>query len=197
MAKTSKSGKRLQPVRLIAFLAVVLYLGGFVHWSLRVTGQADLDSRTRAEAIVVLTGDAGRLAEAGRLLDEGYGDHLLVSGVHPSVTIEDMRGLTGLDPARFSCCVTMGRLAEDTLGNAVETAEWAEENGYKRLIIVTSDYHLPRSLLEMQKLMPEVDLVAAPVRTTPPWRAAGRLRLWILEYTKYLAVSLGQTFRGS
>ena len=67
------------------------------------------------------------------------------------------------------------------------------ENGYRSLIIVTSDYHLPRSLLEMRALMPGVELIAYPVRTTPPWRDFGASRLWLQEYAKFTAVWLRQT----
>ena len=180
--------RSLALLRVIAFLSVAALLIGFGVFSLRVAAMPYPGDDARADAIVVLTGDAGRIAEAAQLLEQGRAPRLLVSGVNRSVSDDALRRNTGLSRARFDCCVAIGREATDTAGNALETAAWAGANGYDRLIIVTSDYHLPRSLLELRARMPETELIAWPVRTAPPWRRPGAVRLWVQEYGKYLAI---------
>ena len=124
------------------------------------------DPLITADAVVALTGGSGlRIAAGVELVGEGRGARLLISGVHPDVTQEDLIALAGGDPEVWACCVDIGHTAETTLGNADETAAWAYENGYDELILVTSDYHMARSLLVLQDAMPDIVLKPWPVRT--------------------------------
>ena len=129
-----------------------------------------------------------------RLLEEHKGQRLLISGVNRIVTDDELlRGALNVDPELAQCCIDLGRSAEDTLGNASETAAWAREHHYTRLILVTDDYHMPRSHAELSLALPEAEIYPYPVRTrwTDPalWRsdlgAAGRLAA---EYVKYLVI---------
>ena len=174
----------------LAFTFVVGGLIGFGSFAGLISGY-DLPSSTqRADAIVVLTGDRGRLAAGGELLNAGQAPRMLISGVHSSVSNSDILVQANLDQAELDCCVTLGRQARDTVGNAEETAQWARANSYNSLIIVTSDYHLPRSLLEMKRVMPEVEFIAYPVHTPPPWERPASARLWAQEYAKFATVWL-------
>jgi uncharacterized SAM-binding protein YcdF (DUF218 family) len=128
------------------------------------------------------------------LLEEGKGERLLISGVNRIVTDEELLDAAlNVDPRLADCCIDLGRGAEDTLGNAAETAAWAREYNYRRLILVTDDYHMPRSHAELSLALPEVEIVPYPVRTrwTAPalWRsdlgAASRIGA---EYVKYLVI---------
>jgi uncharacterized SAM-binding protein YcdF (DUF218 family) len=179
-------------LRALAFSVVAAGLIGFGFYAGTVSSYARPDATVQVDGIVVLTGDQGRLTAGVQLLQNGRSTHLLVSGVHASVTSEELRAQTSLSDAQFSCCVELGRDATDTVGNARETAQWVRANGYQRLIIVTSDYHLPRSLIEMDMAMPDVEFIAYPVRTTPPWRNPRSARLWLQDYAKYATVRLGR-----
>jgi uncharacterized SAM-binding protein YcdF (DUF218 family) len=183
--------------RFMAFIAVSGALIGFGAWAGTVSGYETPDASLRADAIIILTGDDGRLTTGSQLLVEGLAPRLLISGVHQSVTRTDLQRISGLTDAAFNCCVELDRRATDTLGNAVETARWAQDNGYQRLIIVTSDYHLPRSLLHMEAAMPGIDLIAYPVHTAPPWRNAGAARVWVQEYAKFATVWMRSTLTAS
>ena len=177
-------------LRGLCFVIVLSTVVGFAAYATKVTSYAQPSADVSVDAIIVLTGDAGRLAAGGQLLQDGRAAHLMISGVNPSATTADVRRHTGLDDAAFDCCVTLGREATDTVGNAREAAAYVRANGYDRLIIVTSDYHLPRSLLEFRSNMPGVDLIPYPVRTRAPWQDVGALRLWLQEYAKYTTVQL-------
>jgi uncharacterized SAM-binding protein YcdF (DUF218 family) len=141
----------------------------------------------RADGIVALTGEDARLAPAVALLEEGVGSRLLISGVFPETTREDLKGITR-GGARFDCCADLGFTARDTRGNAREAAEWARQHKFKSLIVVTASYHMPRSLLEFSAAMPDVRLIAYPVETDPEnptfLRRWGRMQA---EYAKFIA----------
>ena len=177
-------------LRGLCFVIVLVSAIGFADYAGKVAGYEAPDDNVSVDAIIVLTGDAGRLAAGGQLLQDGRAGQLMISGVNPSATTADIRRHTGLDDTAFACCVTLGREATDTVGNAREAAAYVRANGYDRLIIVTSDYHLPRSLLEFRSNMPGVDLIPYPVRTPAPWQDVRGLRLWLQEYAKYTTVQL-------
>jgi len=184
----------MRPLLTLAALAAVLaFLLGF--WDFASKTRAEVEQPPPAEAIVALTGGSlERLSTGVRLREEHKGQRLLISGVNRIVTDDELlRGALNVDPELAQCCIDLGRSAEDTLGNASETAAWAREHHYTRLILVTDDYHMPRSHAELSLALPEAEIYPYPVRTrwTDPalWRsdlgAAGRLAA---EYVKYLVI---------
>ncbi|WOF75438.1 YdcF family protein [Parvibaculaceae bacterium PLY_AMNH_Bact1] len=167
------------------------YMFGFL-WFLSEIPKSNLAGpQPTADAIVVLTGGPERIDAAMDLLTSGRGARLLVSGVHPEVTKEELSDLLSPDKALFDCCVDMDWRAEDTIGNAAETASWVEANGFQSLLVVTSAYHLPRALRELSHTMPTVELRGHPVfhdevHLDKWWRYSGTSRLLIAEYSKFL-----------
>jgi uncharacterized SAM-binding protein YcdF (DUF218 family) len=176
-----------------AIVAAVAFIAGF--WSFATRVRAEPAPPPQAQAIVALTGGSlERLSTGVRLLEQRKGERLLISGVNRVVTDEELLdGALNVDPELARCCIDLGRGAEDTLGNASETAAWAREHHYTRIILVTDDYHMPRSHAELSLAMPEAEIHPYPVRTrwTDPalWRsdlgAAARLAA---EYVKYLVI---------
>lgn len=183
-------------MRLLAFLAVaaVIWLAGLMAFADRVQRSTPAPEPGRADGIVVLTGaSAARLTSGVQLLIDGRGQRLLVSGVNREVRREELRALTPGPNRLFDCCVDLGFDAENTLGNAQEIAAWARAKGFDSLIVVTSDYHMPRALLEIRGLMREAELIPYPVETRSLdserwWRTGQGMRRMSLEYNKYLVV---------
>jgi len=174
-------------IRTLAFILLVAFLAGFVLFVREARSFAPNGSAS-ADAIVVLTGGPGRVATGVSLLEAERGGRLLISGVNPGSPIADIASAAGASEALFECCVDVGPTAADTEGNAIETAQWAAEQGYDQLIVVTSDYHMPRALLELQAAMPDTRLVAHAVPAPAPWRNPEEARRWLTEYVKYAAV---------
>jgi uncharacterized SAM-binding protein YcdF (DUF218 family) len=171
----------------LAFCALVF---GFMLFASHVMREPAWNA-PRADAIVVLTGGDQRIEEAARLLAEGRGRRLLVSGVNRRNTKDDMRRLIGLKTALFECCVDLGYNAQDTIGNASETRRWAQDWQYSRLIIVTASYHMPRSMIELSRQVPDVEFIPHPVlprqiRGGPWWLNMPLMRLLLAEYAKFL-----------
>lgn len=174
-------------LRALAFLIVAAFVIGFVLF-VREARSLEPDISASADAIVVLTGGEGRVVTGVELLKEGRGRRLLISGVNPGSPTGDIAAAAGAPAALFSCCIDTGDQAANTRGNAAEAAEWATAAGYGSLIIVTSDFHMPRALLELQAAMPDTRLIAHPVRAPSPWSSPGEARRWVQEYAKYAAV---------
>jgi len=171
-------------------LALVIFVGGFVRFANSASriGPAALES---ADGIVVLTGGEHRLSEAARLLAEGRGRRLLISGANRVATAEDLLRKSGLDARLFRLSVDIGYSAHDTSGNADETRAWARTHGFSKLIIVTSSYHMPRTLAELGRVMPRAKLIPYPVvssnfRTERWWTHLATARILFLEYVKFL-----------
>jgi uncharacterized SAM-binding protein YcdF (DUF218 family) len=181
--------------------AAALVVGFFVFVGLVV--EAAPPTNPRAEGIVVLTGGSARIDGALRLLAEGRASRLLISGVNPTVGPEALAGI--VDPeleAVLKCCVDLGHNAQDTLGNAAETKNWAEDQGFGSLIVVTSNYHMPRSLAELSGSMPLIELVPYPVsnpqlRLGEWWRDPHSFALLVEEYGKYILAAARKTIGAS
>ncbi|MBZ8132842.1 YdcF family protein [Afifella sp. IM 167] len=158
-------GRRL--VRSIVFGAAILcvfFVGGFLIFAQQIAS-ARPPAYPRADAIVALTGGSARIEGGVELLQQGAGKRLLISGVYAQNNKQSIAAaLSGESEDLFRCCVDLGKTARDTRGNAEETRDWARLHGYTSLIIVTSAYHMPRSIAELKRELPGVRLVPYPVR---------------------------------
>lgn len=164
---------------LVVFAASISRYGGDAHLP------------KSADGIVVLTGGALRVSEGLRLFETARARRILISGVHHRTSREDLQRRAGLPNALFECCVDIGYAALDTSGNADETRAWAEAWGFKRLLVVTSHYHMPRGLTELARALPHAELVPYSVvgQTYPVerwWMSAGAIRIAAIEYVKFL-----------
>lgn len=149
------------------------------------------DRPAPADGVVVFTGGDDRVASAMALLNDGVGKRLLISGVNPSVTRPDLAAMWTGDQALFECCVDLGVEAQSTEGNATELDDWMREHGYRSLILVTSEFHMPRALLETRERLKDVAITPYAVASghlgedgrphgAADWKRIGG------EYTKYL-----------
>jgi uncharacterized SAM-binding protein YcdF (DUF218 family) len=177
-------------------VAILIWTAGLFAFAARVERLTPVADPPPADAIVVLTGASDlRLEAAMRLLENAKGRRLLVSGVNRKTTRADIRALTGAAKPMFDCCVDLGFTALDTIGNAREAAEWARASNFRRIILVTADFHMPRAVLELKSAMPEARIVPYPVATPTldarHWKRTGEgARRMALEYMKYLAILL-------
>lgn len=193
-ARTAHLSPR-RPARALLALALPLCLLTGFGW-----GAADFVRDVRrmpsleapqADGVVALTGGPDRIAGATALLAGGKAGRMLISGVHEKTTRTELAREHPRYGAIVECCVDIGYAAENTQGNAVETARWSRRHGLRRLIVVTADYHMPRALAELRGVIPEAVLLPYPVRTArlQPrswWRDGEALRLVTMEYVKYL-----------
>jgi uncharacterized SAM-binding protein YcdF (DUF218 family) len=183
-----------QAVKLVAAacgLIVLLYLAGFLAF-VHSLSPDESEPRGQADAIVVLTGGSDRIADAMQLLAEGRGKRLLISGVHQETTPQSVARRLPEFADLFACCVDFDYGAANTVGNAVEARRWAREHQIGSMLLVTSNYHMPRAIIEFRRAMPQARIMARPVvpygfEATGWYRDLDVARLVFSEYSKFLA----------
>ena len=169
----------------------MLCIVGFIWFAAR---PAPENESAPTDAIVVLTGGRLRLQSGMDLLRDGKGRKLFVSGVNQQVKLDELLRVSG-NADWASCCTALGHDADNTLGNARETAQWMRQQGFSSLRLVTAWYHMPRSLLELDRAMPGTKIVAHPVFPEEAeqkhwWRSRSTVLLLASEYGKYLGALL-------
>jgi uncharacterized SAM-binding protein YcdF (DUF218 family) len=181
---------------IVVALAVVFVgaAAGFVGFLSQLRG-AEIKPAGTADGIVVLTGGSSRVSDAMELLAGGYGKRLLISGVHPTNDAIDISRALSDNQSLLSCCVDLDHSAVNTRSNAAETRRWVHERGFKSLIVVTSNYHMPRAIVELTHAMPHVELIPFAVvgdkwRDEPWWASGATMRLLLSEYVKYVAAEV-------
>ena len=175
----------------VMIIGISLWLIGFAGFCLYALS-FKFQETEHADAIVVLTGGGERVPTALNLLKDNYADHLLISGVHPSVKMNDLT--KGLSP-NIRQRITLDYIAKDTRGNAKETADWILKNKIKSVILITSFYHMPRSVFEVLKKSPDLNIIPQPVfpksfNDSVDWIRTRYAWLLFIEYHKFLATHL-------
>jgi uncharacterized SAM-binding protein YcdF (DUF218 family) len=185
---------RAAKVSILAFGVAAFAVGaGFAAFSARILSY-DPMAPASGDAIVVLTGGEQRVREGLRLYEMGAGRRVLVSGVNASTTKDDLLRHSGAMSQLLQCCVDIGHIAHNTIGNAIETRAWQRTWGFRKLVVVTSNYHMPRSLVELSWALPDVELVPHAVvsrnyQARQLWRHPAAIKLTAVEYLKYLRAS--------
>jgi len=174
----------------LLLLAVVLLLIGFLLFADSIERE-HRDPERSADGIAVLTGGVSRIDEAMKLLSRHKAKRLLITGVNRTTTTEELKQLSSQGDQYFSCCVDIDYEARNTIDNATETSQWVANHHYNSVIVVTSNYHMPRALAELERVMPEVTLIPYAVvdnnvHVERWWRYPGTTRLLLSEYLKYL-----------
>jgi uncharacterized SAM-binding protein YcdF (DUF218 family) len=184
-------------VRWVGFLTITAAVAGIVvlafgfFWFVWQVPDQEVALERNADGIVVLTGAATRIPDALELLNAKHGKRLLITGVHRTTSAREISRLMPLNQQVFTCCVDLDRSALNTLGNALETRRWARERGFTSLIVVTSNWHMPRAMAELAHQLPDATLIPYPVLSdkikSSPWLADPEIvRLLVSEYLKFV-----------
>lgn len=192
------SSERLQSkrkgwARFLTFLIVgtiSLLFGGFFAFAQHVDRIRPPETLPAADGIVVWTGKGGGRLEAGAaLLEMRRGERLLISGVYKDNGPAQISEITGLSAELADCCLDLDYAAKDTVGNARETASWAQALDYDDIILVTSAYHMPRAKVEIAAAAGRIRITPYPVERADNrkwYKSADRAKRLLQEYTKLL-----------
>lgn len=175
---------------IVLFMGTLLWFIGLVLFT-KMIPSLPHDSLKPTDGIVIFTGGGTRLKEALVLFEQEKGTYLLVSGVNPESKLSTQM----LDNEK----ITLDYEALDTRGNAEGTAKWARCHHIKSLTLITSNYHMPRSLLELRPLLPDVNIQPHPdvgetFLKAKWWLEAKTLCLVLQEYNKFLFTLIRRTF---
>jgi len=185
---------------LLTISVVVLATFGFASVDfLRFVDRAEQSTKVATpatpDAVVALTGSSDARIVAAIKLSQQTHTPLLISGVHIDTRPADIARIAGVAESTIKNDVTLGYAAADTWGNGEEVADWARAHNKKRIVVVTSDYHMDRAMLELHRAMPEGDFVPFAVAgsKTPPrdwWRDFSLARRLAEEWVKFRASAL-------
>lgn len=183
---------RLIARTLVIVLTAALLVAGydFSRFVARADRAVTPDPPIDAEAVTALTGASDARIRGAVQLADSMQLPLLISGVHVDTRAADIARIAEVNIAEIQCCVTLGRAAATTEGNGAEVAEWARRHKVTRIVVVTSEYHMDRAMLELRRAMPEGHFIPHAVTTTKvkpnDWfRDPATARLLLSEWAKF------------
>ena len=185
-ASPGKSRGKTRIRRLLLALAVLLALPVLPHlFALRLPPPP----AGKADAVIVLTGGAGRIAEGFNAWQRGAGRELCILGAGRHLRpLQLLPKAAGLDQSALSRIRVEG-WSENTLENAFSAKAIAEERKYASVILVTSDYHVPRAHHVFRRILPPetaIYVIRVGAESGTPAGVAWRwLRRHFLEGWKY------------
>jgi uncharacterized SAM-binding protein YcdF (DUF218 family) len=168
-------------VLILMSAAVLIWFLGFLGFSWSIPRSQPIALLNPVDGIIVFTGSAGRIQAGITALEQGLGQRLLISGVNSDLSSDVIRSAIGGKEDLARCCIDLGRTARDTEGNALEAIKWAHHRDYDKILVITADWHMRRSLIELNRHGHGLMIHALPVKSE-----AGPGRLMI-EYHKFLA----------
>lgn len=145
-------------------IPVLLWGTGFIVFTAAIYYMGEPHQPDKIDGAIVLTGGTNRVSKGLDLLAEGRISHLLVSGVHKDVDIRDIMTIWGKKDNVPPCCITLGREAGNTIGNAQEARKWIDHEKLQKVYIITANYHMPRALLEFNHQIPSIKIIPFPVQ---------------------------------
>ena len=157
-------------------IGICVWLGGMIGFGYTINHlRTDADAKT--DAIVVLTG--------------GSAEQLLISGVSRGTSLETLKKRQDVK-ITTSREITLDEKSTNTVENAIEAAAWVKKNNIRSIRLVTSNYHMPRSMAEFRANNREVTILAHPVYSERVrknwWRSWRSFVLIASEYNKFLYV---------
>ncbi len=185
------------------FLFTFIRAGSIYEYSDTVDGATLPD----ADAIVVLAGGRGRISAAGDFWfryrereEAGVMDSsplLYLSGTGPTVTFDQLHKLVraGVYKTMRPSDVVLETESRNTEENALWVVKNARLRGWKRIVLMTSPYHMRRSQWIFQSVLKEAGLAlkvdALSIDQEPfnveEWRTSiTGIRMTVVEYLKWL-----------
>lgn len=165
-----------------AFFTAFLYVYLLASFALQLPKNETLNWVKKVDGIAVFTGGSNRIETALAFLKDGYNVPILISGVNPSVTDKKLLSSIQNDKHKF---VTLDYQSLSTKDNAEMTAFWAEANDIKTIGLITSYYHMPRSLFNLKRA--GVKNTIYPIAVFPEKMP---ISFMVREFHKYLLTRL-------
>ena len=179
---------------IVALLTGTFWFAGLLMFVQLIPKKPDT-THSACDAIVVPTGGTERIHKALALLNQNPAGMVFISGIGKGVDLSTTLVLSGELPDNIPALIDhieLGYEAANTQENATEIAQWASKKQLTSLCLVTSNYHTPRTLLELHSQLPDVTIIPHPVfpghvRLNAWWQHTGTLGLVLREYHKYTA----------
>ena len=180
------------------FTLFFIELNNFKKNILSLTKYNDIESPN----IVILTGGANRIKDGLKIIEDfknskNINYKILVSGTGMGFTKSSLKKKLGpnFNSQLIQCCIDLDGVSKNTLTNASETFKWTNKNDIKEFILITSNYHMPRAILEFKNVMPNLKIYTYAI--TPKkhdienWLSSYQtFSLVFTEYCKFIIAGL-------
>ena len=149
----------MRKLALYIFSLIILFLiYGFVIFLKKIQyNQVNFNYQT--DGIAVLTGGKGRISLGLELFNKNNNLKLIISGVDKKVSDKSIIP----NDLKNKSNITIDKDSESTYQNAKIINKWASKYKLQNITIITSYYHMPRSMILMQSLTPNINFYAYPV----------------------------------
>ncbi len=117
------------------------------------------------DMVVVLTGSSGRIRPAYELMKEMNAPVLFVAGTHAKVSFQELAREHNMD-INYKDRIVVDNSSKTTYENAEAVLKYAEEHQVNKILLVTSVYHMKRSLLVFKNVFENTDVEVIPYGTT-------------------------------
>jgi uncharacterized SAM-binding protein YcdF (DUF218 family) len=154
----------------MGFVIFTLFLGAYLSIEffkfLNLCRVSTPSLNSNLEAIVVLTGDRRRIPKAVELLKERESELLIISGGGKGTSLVELLNSQGYSSENIQKVwnrIVLDSNSTTTIENAIETGKILDKYGFKKIILMTSEYHMPRALSVFRRIIKNVEYVAYPV----------------------------------
>lgn len=138
---------------LFIFLLLYLFCGYFFILSNKKEVQRTVETfyQSSPDLIVVFTGSSGRIPHALHLAKKFKQGHIFITGVYSKNSIDTLIAPLKIDNELNVDLLEIDYWARNTLENALSTIRYLRQSkNFKRILIVSHDYHIPRIKMIME-----------------------------------------------
>lgn len=172
---------------IVLTLLLILILSHFIFFLSQINNfKSNYLNALQIDSIVVLTGDRFRISTGVEIFSKGVGEKLLLSGVNKDINTDNIKKKFPKYTDLFNCCIEIDNISSNTFENSRETFLWLKKYKYDSVLIVSSDYHMPRVKLEFERFMDKNDIYYHPVERNGEMSILKKTKKIFLEYIKYV-----------
>lgn len=169
-------------------LLILLFFLYFFKYVINVNNSTKNSYENKSyDAAIVLTGDKYRINKGLELINKNIVDNLLISGVNKNINKNLIQQKFTDSKAIFDCCIEIEHISRNTFENARESYSWMKNKNFNSLIIITSNYHLPRAQLEFSRFIKKENILFI---SSDAFLENSSIKKLFVEYIKFIRTNL-------
>ena len=175
----------------LVFITIIIYFFiGLFNYQEKILSLKEYSPK-RASNIVILTGGSNRIKDGLKIINnfnklDLKNIKLLISGTGKGFTKLSVNKILSKKIDFYSfikCCIELDSKSKNTYSNAIQTKKWADKNNINQFILITSNYHMPRALLELREQIPSIKIFEYPINPTKH-----EIKNWIYSFETFFLV---------
>jgi len=156
-------------LRLLLIILSINLIVGFVSfiYLIKKNFSEEVIIASNTKYIIVATGGSNRILKGLQLTQIENDRKMLITGVGKGIQKDDIaKAILANEEQKqvLNCCVDLGLSALNTQGNAYESYRWLKHHNAQSSFLVTANYHMPRLVLEFERIAPEIKVNLVPVQ---------------------------------